>query len=122
MLQDLEKVTFEQLPHAVAMLIKEVRELKVLVEKGYKPDPDRWFDIDEVIEYMPDHPSKSAIYTWSSQHYIPCHKKGKKLQFLKSEIDAWMKTGKRKTAAEIHAEAMQYLKEKAEQKNTFRRY
>ena len=36
MLQDLEKITFEQLPHAVAMLIKEVRELKVLVEKGYK--------------------------------------------------------------------------------------
>ena len=44
---------------------------------------------------------------------VSSDKKGKKLQFLKSEIDEWMKSDKRKTAAEIHAEAIAYVNRKA---------
>ena len=40
---------------------------------------------------------------------IPSYKKGGKLQFLRSEIDAWLKEGKRKTIAEIDAEATRYV-------------
>ncbi len=113
MLQDLEKITFEQLTQAVAMLIKEVRELKVLVEKEHKPDPDRWFNIQELCQYVPDHPSRQTVYGWVNRHNVPYHKKGKKLQFLKSEIDEWLKSDKRKTASELHAEAIAYVNRKA---------
>lgn len=113
MLQDLEKVTLEQLPQAVAMLIQEVRELKALVETGYKPDPDRWFNVQELSQYVPDHPARQTIYGWVHRHNVPYHKKGKKLQFLKSEIDEWLKSDQRKTAAELHAEAIAYVNRKA---------
>ncbi|MDR1342763.1 MAG: helix-turn-helix domain-containing protein [Prevotellaceae bacterium] len=33
------------------------------------------------------------------QRSIPYHKKGKKLMFLKSEIDNWLKEGRRKTGS-----------------------
>ena len=52
------------------------------------------------------------IYTWTSTGYIPSIKKGKRLIFSKKDIDNWLRTGKRKSAAEIHAEAMQALANK----------
>ena len=43
---------------------------------------------------------------------IPVHKEGqRKLSFLKSEIDNWMKSTKQKTIAEIEMEAEIYLEE-----------
>jgi hypothetical protein len=43
---------------------------------------------------------------------IPVHKGGKKLRFLKSEIDNWIKQGRKKTLAETASEAESYLKKK----------
>jgi tmRNA-binding protein len=36
---------------------------------------------------------KLKVYAWIGQRSIPYHKKGKKLMFLKSEIDSWLKEG-----------------------------
>lgn len=110
-----ENLTFEQLPQAVATLITEVKEVKSLLQNSNqtKVEPsDRWFNLQELCEYLPDRPAKQTVYGWIGQHAIPYHKKGKKLQFLKSEIDAWLKSDKRKTAAELHAEAIQYVNSK----------
>jgi hypothetical protein len=43
---------------------------------------------------------------------IPVHKGGKKLRFLKSEIDSWLKQGRKKTLAETASEAEAYLHKK----------
>jgi hypothetical protein len=43
---------------------------------------------------------------------IPVHKGGKKLRFLKSEIDNWLRQGRKKTLAEIAEEANTYLLKK----------
>ncbi|MBK8451686.1 MAG: hypothetical protein IPL42_17400 [Saprospiraceae bacterium] len=43
---------------------------------------------------------------------IPAHKGNKKLRFLKSEIDTWLKQGRKKTFAETAKEAEQYCKTK----------
>lgn len=121
MLHKFENLTFNELPQAIEHLIAEVEILKAMIESSNpnKVEPERWFNVSEVCEYLPNHPTKSAIYTWSSQRYIPCHKKGKRLYFLKSEIDEWLKTGRRKTAAEIHAEAIEYVNRKAKMNNRF---
>lgn len=79
---------------------------------GHVEQADQFFNIDELINYLPDHPTKSCIYTWTSIGYLPFIKKGKRLIFSKKDIDEWIKTGKRKSAAEIHAEAMQALANK----------
>lgn len=114
MLQKFENITFNELPQAVSQLMKDVNELKSLLQTVHdaKVEPDRWFNIEELCDYIPDKPAKQTVYGWVSHHTIPYHKKGKKLQFLKSEIDKWLKSDQRKTAAELHAEAIAYVNSK----------
>lgn len=87
----------------------------LLLDIKHKPqheetiDTNRWFDINELCDYHPDKPTKATIYGWVHESVIPYHKTGKKLRFLKSEIDEWLKQGKRKTRVEIANEATQYL-------------
>lgn len=62
--------------------------------QGQQPtEADRWFDLNELCIYHPDKPSKPTVYGWVSAGTIPVHKGGKKLRFLKSEIDNWLKQG-----------------------------
>jgi excisionase family DNA binding protein len=70
---------------------------------------DQWFDIQGLCNYLPDKPTRPTVYGWVHFSVIPYHKGGKKLRFLKSEIDTWLKTGRRKTRVEIEAEADDFL-------------
>jgi len=98
-------------------------ELETLIENSIKKvlnnqqveqptEIDRWFDLNELCIYHPDKPSKPTVYGWVNAGTIPVHKGGKKLRFLKSEIDSWLKQGKKKTLAETASEAETYLKSK----------
>ncbi len=73
---------------------------------------DRWFNLIEFCNYHPDKPTKPTVYGWVNANTVPVHKGGKKLRFLKSEIDDWLKQGRRKTLAEINNEAESYLTKK----------
>jgi len=108
--QGQEPITFEKLPEAISFLIGEVIELrKTLSSKQESVVPeDKWMSIDELKDYLPDHPTKNTIYSWVSTRKIPNHKGGKKLRFLKSEIDQWLSSGKRKSESELQAEAAAY--------------
>jgi excisionase family DNA binding protein len=110
-----EGLTLETLPKAFTHLTNEVSEIKrLLLEKSNEQptDPDRWFDLNEFCIYHPDKPSKPTVYGWVHSGLIPVHKGGKKLRFLKSEIDNWIKQGRKKTLAETASEAESYLKKK----------
>lgn len=105
------EITFDQLPKAVLELQQTVNTIhRLLLEKSIEPtsEPDRWFDLIELINYLPDKPAKATVYGWVHSGLIPCNKGAKKLRFLKSEIDNWLKQGRRKTLAEIKAEAEAY--------------
>lgn len=71
---------------------------------------DVWFDLKSLCEYLPSKPSQQTVYGWTCNSEIPYHKIGKKLHFLKSEIDAWLKGGKHDTKQEIEQKASEYLK------------
>ena len=73
---------------------------------------DRFFNLQEVCDYLPDRPAKATVYGWVHSGLIPNHKSGKKLRFLKSDIDSWLKSGRRKTNIEMAADASQYLTKK----------
>lgn len=107
-------LTFNELPNAVSYLKKEVSEIKrLLLERSENPpEPDRWFDLNELCQYHPDKPTKPTVYGWVNGGIIPVHKGGKKLRFLKSEIDNWLKQGRKKTLAETAREAETYIKKK----------
>jgi excisionase family DNA binding protein len=76
------------------------------------PEPDQWFDIDELCNYHPNKPTRKTVYDWVHDRLVPCHKDGKKLRFLKSEIDECLKQRKKKTIADTAIEAEEYLKKK----------
>lgn len=110
-----EGLTLETLPKAFTNLTKEVSEIKrLLLEKSNEQptESDRWFDLNELCVYHPDKPSKPTVYGWVNAGTIPVHKGDKKLRFLKSDIDAWLRQGRKKTYAEIASEAEQYLAKK----------
>jgi len=110
-----EGLTLETLPKAFTHLTKEVSEIKrLLLEKSNEQptETDRWFDLNELCFYHPDKPSKPTVYGWVNAGTIPVHKGGKKLRFLKSEIDNWLRQGRKKTLAETATEAEKYLKTK----------
>jgi excisionase family DNA binding protein len=110
-----ESLTLETLPKAFTHLTNEVREIKRLLLENSNEQPieaDRWFDLNELCSYHPDKPSKPTVYGWVNLGAIPVHKGGKKLRFLKSEIDNWLKQGRKKTLAETASEAEAYLKKK----------
>ena len=65
---------------------------------------DRWFNVDELINYLPDRPAKQTIYGKVSSNEIPHYKDSKKLRFLKSEIDQWLKQGRKKTSLELQTD------------------
>lgn len=77
---------------------------------------DKWLDIDEFCSYDPEKRSKATVYGMTSAGTIPFHKRGKKIYFLKSEIDTWLKSGRRKTIAEIGASASEYISSKLQKK------
>jgi excisionase family DNA binding protein len=110
-----EALTLETLPKAFTHLTNEVSEIKRLILEQSNDQPtetDHWFDLNELCNYHPDKPSKPTVYGWVNAGSIPVHKGGKKLRFLKSEIDTWLKQGRKKTLIETASEAEQYLKTK----------
>lgn len=78
------------------------------------PPSDQWFDLNGLIAYLPSHPKPQTVYEWVHKNIIPYHKspETKMLTFLKSEIDNWMKTGRRKTQSEKSAMVNNYLNNK----------
>lgn len=83
------------------LLLKEIETLKaeikllkelannVLASQVQKVEY-HWLSIDDLVKYLPNSISKATVYGWVSQDVIPHHKIGKKLTFLKSEIDSWV--------------------------------
>jgi excisionase family DNA binding protein len=115
----MEVITFDQLPAAVNQLFIKLDAIEKLLNTAKEPqlDPEKWFNLQEVCDYLPDRPAKATVYGWVHSGLIPNHKSGKKLRFLKSDIDSWMRSGRRKTNLEMAADASQYLTKKRGQRN-----
>lgn len=73
---------------------------------------DQWLNLAELCQYLPDKPVRATVYGWVHHRQVPCHRRGKKLYFLKSEIDTWLKQGRRKTVTETASEVDTYLHNK----------
>ena len=107
----MQEISFNEMPQALAYLINKVEIIEILLNTKQLQAQEgvQWLNLNDLCKYHPDHPAKPTVYAWIGQRSIPYHKKGKKLMFLKSEIDAWLKEGRRKTAIEIQTEAEQFV-------------
>ncbi len=85
-------VSFDCLPKAVANLqicVNEILKKIEILQSGVE-NSEKWYNLKELCEYLPDKPAQQTVYEWANKRIIPFHKRGKKLFFLKSEIDNWM--------------------------------
>ena len=107
--------TIEQMPQVLASLEQKVDRLVDLVKdltSSRGNEPDQWLDVEGLMAYHPDKPARKTIYDWVTLRRVPYHKDGKRLRFLKSEIDAWLAGGYHKTEDEMQDEAVEYVNAK----------
>ncbi len=110
----MQAVTITQItpPELETLIENSIKKVLSTQQTEQPTETDRWFDLNELCQYHPDKPTKPTVYGWVNAGIIPVHKGGKKLRFLKSEIDNWLRQGRKKTLAETASEAETYLKKK----------
>lgn len=108
----METLKFENLPNAVADLIRGQSELKALLLNKAETQPE--LETPQNIDWVTllTGYTKPTIYGYCQNNVIPYHKKNGRLFFFKSEIIDWIKEGKQKTLTEIEADADSYLSNK----------
>tara|TARA_R110001592_G_scaffold210945_3_gene462639 strand:- start:139 stop:486 length:348 start_codon:yes stop_codon:yes gene_type:complete len=110
----MENLTFDQLPKAVTMLTNEVSELKRLLlekrEKQLTEQSETFLNIQEAAKFL--NLTVPTMYSKVSKREISFCKRGKRLYFSSIELMDYIKEGRKKSNAEIEAEAENYLKNK----------
>lgn len=98
-------ITFEDLPKALSWVIDKLIQLDLKIDNltstSQLPPAEQWMNLKELCEYLPSHPAEQTVYGWTSCHLIPFHKKGKRIMFLKSEINLWLRESKMKSSYEL---------------------
>ena len=101
-----KNITFEDMPKAMSWMMDKLNELDSKIDglnnSPQAPPSEIWMNLKELREYLPSHPAEQTVYGWTSCHQIPFHKKGKRIMFLKSEIDEWLHDGKMKSQKNLN--------------------
>ena len=109
-----QPLRFDDIPEILGWIKEKLVELDAKIDviqdkKELAVEEDRWFSVQEVSDYLPEHPAVQTLYTWTSAKRIPYHKEGKRLRFLKSEIDTWLKK------PEAHFKSIEQVEDEARQ-------
>ena len=91
-----------------SLILKQVR-IALSEISPFKTDPvkNELLTITQAAEFLSV--STATVYGYCHQRSIPCMKRRGRLYFSKSELLAWVQSGKRSTMAEIKANALQSL-------------
>lgn len=110
--------TFDMIPMLMANLLEDNKILsakidalnrKITASVGNNNDDDQRMDVAEAQNYIPGHPAVQTIYGWTSNNMIPYHKVGKRIYFVKSELDAWLSKKQHKSKEDLRKEAENYV-------------
>lgn len=114
----MENLTFDSMPAAILQLLDKVSNIeKQLNENNNSPQSQiHWLTIDELCDYLPGKPAKATIYAKVHRREIPHQKQGKRLSFLKNEIDTWLKSQSRPLTQDENLDGTDYLKMKGHRK------
>ena len=110
------KISFDAMPEMLATIAKRLEVIETKVDHLSQPqsheEKDVWFNVHGLRDYLPSHPAEQTIYGWTRSHFIPFHKQGKSISFLKSEIDEWLCQGKKKSLLDLQHEAEEFVNRK----------
>jgi excisionase family DNA binding protein len=97
----MEPFNFNELPEVVRQLFEKVERIEILLER-LEPREDsenELMNIEEAAEFLKV--SVAAIYSKVSRQEIPFSKPGKRLYFNRTELNEWVRLGKRKSVSEL---------------------
>lgn len=108
-------------------LIKEIADkvteqvsnnvVNALSKKLYKTDPetkDTLLNAEQAAKFLSL--SITTLYIKVSRNELPVMKRGKRLYFSLTELEEYIKAGRKKTAKEIEEEAEKFLTNKSKQR------
>ena len=87
-------------------IIKSLTESGLINQSEHsESNGDQWLNVEDLCKYLPDHPCRNTVYKWKRKGILPFHKRSgsKHLYFLRAEIDAWLKSGRRMTINEMQS-------------------
>lgn len=107
-----EVPTFDAMPQMMANILEKLESLEQkfdALQSNNNVESDVWFSLQDLCNYLPNHPAEQTVYGWTSNRTIPFHKNGKCIIFRKSEIDNWLMQTSRKSVNDIYDEAHAYV-------------
>ena len=107
-----EVPTFDAMPQMMATILKKLETLEQkfnALQSNNNVEADAWFSLQDLCNYLPNHPAEQTVYGWTSNRTIPYHKNGKSIIFRKSEIDNWLMQTSRKSVNDIYDEVRAYI-------------
>ena len=109
-----QNLTFENLPTAVSQLNKKLENIERLLlqqnEQQPTEHPDQLLTVQQAAEFL--NLTMPTIYSKVSKGELPVMKRSKRLYFSRTELMDYLKAGRKKSNAEIEAEAETYLQKK----------
>ena len=112
-----QQISFNDMPEVLAVVLSKLEALDEKVgrlQPAPKEDDQQWFNLPDLISYLPNHPAEQTVYGWTSTRKIPFHKKGKSILFKKDEIDAWLQNGTyHKSEQDLEREASEFVSNKS---------
>ena len=108
----MENLVFTQLsvPEIRELFRQELHSYFSAIQQHEQPETDQLLTIQEAGQLI--NLTVPTIYGLVSRSEIPVSKKGKRLYFSKLELIEWVKSGRKKTIAEIATEAENYTNNK----------
>lgn len=105
-----ETKIIEELLLTVKQLERKIDTLQTQLNNltAHKPS-EEWLTMEELIRYLPTHPSESTIRRMIAAREFPTYKAGKRIAVKKAEIDEWLLSSRKKSAREINATATNHI-------------
>ena len=97
----MEILTFDKLPEAISKLLEKVNHIEALLagQQQQQPGQDDLFTITQAAKFL--NLAVPTLYSKVSRKEIPVNKQGKRLYFYKSELEEWIKRGRKHTFSEL---------------------
>lgn len=110
--KDMNNLSFEALPGAVATLTKEIKDLKAFLTEKLETEKakreEEFLNVDQAAEFLDLAPV--TIYAKVRNSEIPYIKRGRRLYFSTYDLQKYMRDGRSVTATEAAAAADEYIK------------
>ena len=102
----MQTLSFEQLPGAVTELFRKLEGIEsVLLQlTDTRPKVNERLTAKAAADYL--NIALPTLYSHSSKKAIPFYKTGKKLSFLKSDLDEYLNQGRKQTVSELAGEVL----------------